>query len=57
YYQKGTFELVLKKYFDDVKMLYQRKGEFFEDSISPEYCETFTGEYAMAICSKSLFKR
>lgn len=52
YYQKGTFELVLKKYFDEVKMLYQRKGEFFEDSISPEYHETFTGEYAMAICSK-----
>jgi len=52
YYQKGTFELVLKKYFDEVKMLYQRGNEFFEDSISPEYCETFTGEYAMAICTK-----
>ena len=52
YYQKGTFELVLKKYFDEVKMLYQRGDKFFEDSISPEYCETFTGEYAMAICTK-----
>ncbi len=52
YYQKGTFELVLRKYFNEVKMLYQRKDEFSENSISPNYCDTFTGEYAVAICTK-----
>jgi len=51
YYQKETFEPLLRKYFNEVKMLYQRGETFFVDSISPEYCNTFTGEYAMAICT------
>ena len=52
YYQRGTFEPFLKKYFDNVKILYQRKDEFFNESKSPEHCDTFTGEYALAICTK-----
>jgi ubiquinone/menaquinone biosynthesis C-methylase UbiE len=52
YYQRGTFEVILRQFFDDVVVNYQRNETFQSQSISPEYADTFTGEYAMALCRK-----
>ena len=52
YYQKGTFEKFLLDYFEEVKIEYQRGNQFNSSSISPGYCSTFTGEYALAVCQK-----
>lgn len=50
FYQRGGFGALLGQYFQNVHVLYQRAGGFFEDSISPEHSDEYTGEFAMAVC-------
>lgn len=52
YYQKGTFASYLLGFFEDVKLLFQRDDQFSEETKSPYYAPTFTGEYALAFCRK-----
>lgn len=52
YYQQGTFGSYLSRFFDHVKVLYQRHDKFFTESLSPKHSPTFTNEYALAICQK-----
>jgi len=50
YFQREDFKKILTKYFKNVNIIYQRDDEFYENSISPLFAETFTGEYAFAVC-------
>jgi GT2 family glycosyltransferase/acetyltransferase-like isoleucine patch superfamily enzyme/2-polyprenyl-3-methyl-5-hydroxy-6-metoxy-1,4-benzoquinol methylase/predicted Zn-dependent protease len=52
YYQSGTFASYLLGFFEDVKLLFQRGDQFYEETKSPYYAPTFTGEYALAFCRK-----
>ena len=54
YFQRGDFKKHLQKYFKDVVVSYQRVEKFHKESISPVYAETFTGEYALAVCKKPI---
>ncbi|MBI4299826.1 MAG: methyltransferase domain-containing protein, partial [Chloroflexi bacterium] len=50
YYQRETFGPLLRGYFNEVTLYYQRGSEFFVTPVSPLSAPTFTGEYAIAIC-------
>lgn len=54
YFQRSDFKKYLKKYFQDVDVVYQRVDKFHKDSISPLVAETFTGEYALAMCKNPI---
>ena len=54
YFQREDFKKILTKYFKNVNIIYQRDDEFYENSISPLFAETFTGEYAFAVCSNPI---
>lgn len=54
YFQRGEFKNQLSKYFEDVDLVFQRGDRFYKDSLSPAFAETFTGEYALAVCKKPI---
>ena len=52
YYQRGTFGALLENYFENVTVFYQRNGLIHGDSVSPDHHDTFTGEFAFAVCER-----
>lgn len=52
HYQKDSFKRLLSQYFQDIKIWYQGNDGFLNKSLTPDHCDTFSGEYAIAICSK-----
>lgn len=49
YYQKADLD-ILNEYFEDIEIFYQDGNGIYIESKTPDYNDTFSGEYAIAIC-------